>query len=131
MTPSTRRSCVWPARPSADEAFPQARAALLSIILAMFTIMLLTVLSSYERKGHYLSVCKTKAKLVKAEDHEPDRECAGAYLRLCAVHHLHDPRGDDRPVRVPELSAPSAPRRSTWIQLDAHQLLRSRRTMSS
>ncbi len=45
----------------ADEAFPQARAALLSIILAMFTIILLTVLSSYERKGHYLSVSKTKA----------------------------------------------------------------------
>ena len=49
----------------ADEAFPQARAALLSIILAMFTIILLTTLSSYERKGHYLSVSKTKAKLVK------------------------------------------------------------------
>lgn len=49
----------------ADEAFPQARAALLSIILAMFTILLLTVLTRYERKGHYLSVSKTKAKLVK------------------------------------------------------------------
>ena len=49
----------------ADEAFPQARAALLSILLAMFTIVLLTVLSNYERKGHYLSVSKTKAKLVK------------------------------------------------------------------
>ena len=49
----------------ADEAFPQARAALLSVILAMFTILLLTLLSSYERKGHYLSVSKTKAKLVK------------------------------------------------------------------
>ena len=48
----------------ADESFPQARAALLSIILAMFTIILLTVLSSYERKGHFLSVIKTKAKLV-------------------------------------------------------------------
>ena len=41
---------------TADESFPQARAALLSIILAMFTIVLLTVLSAYERKGHYLSV---------------------------------------------------------------------------
>ena len=50
---------------TADEAFPQARAALLSIILAMFTIILLTVLSAYERKGHYLSVSKTKAKLQK------------------------------------------------------------------
>ena len=49
----------------ADEAFPQARAALLSIILALFTIILLTVLTAYERKGHYLSVSKTKAKLVK------------------------------------------------------------------
>ena len=49
----------------ADEAFPQARAALLSIILAMFTILLLTVLSAYERRGHYLSVSKTKAKLQK------------------------------------------------------------------
>ena len=55
----------------ADEAFPQARAALLSIILAMFTIILLTVLSSYERKGHYLSVSKTKAKLVKQKIDNP------------------------------------------------------------
>ena len=49
----------------ADEAFPQARAALLSVILAMFTVILLSVLNHYERKGHYLSVSKTKAKLVK------------------------------------------------------------------
>ena len=56
---------------SADEAFPQARAALLSIILAMFTIVLLTILSSYERKGHYLSVSKTKAKLQKQKITNP------------------------------------------------------------
>ncbi len=55
----------------ADEAFPQARAALLSIILAIFTIVLLTVLSAYERKGHYLSVSKTKAKLVKQKITNP------------------------------------------------------------
>ncbi len=55
----------------ADESFPQARAALLSIILALFTILLLTVLSSYERKGHYLSVSKTKAKLVKQKINNP------------------------------------------------------------
>ena len=55
----------------ADEAFPQARAALLSIILAMFTIVLLSVLSAYERKGHYLSVSKTKAKLVKQKIQNP------------------------------------------------------------
>ncbi len=55
----------------ADEAFPQARAALLSIILALFTIVLLTVLSSYEKKGHYLSVSKTKAKLVKQKITNP------------------------------------------------------------
>ena len=55
----------------ADEAFPQARAALLSIILALFTIILLTVLSSYERKGHYLSVSKTKAKLQKQKINNP------------------------------------------------------------
>ena len=55
----------------ADEAFPQARAALLSIILAMFTVILLTVLSAYERKGHYLSVSKTKAKLVKQKITNP------------------------------------------------------------
>ena len=55
----------------ADEAFPQARAALLSIILAMFTIVLLTVLSSYERKGHYLSVSKTKARLRKQKITNP------------------------------------------------------------
>ena len=55
----------------ADEAFPQARAALLSVILALFTILLLTVLSSYEHKGHYLSVSKTKAKLVKQKIHNP------------------------------------------------------------
>ena len=56
---------------TADEAFPQARAALLSIILALFTILLLTVLTAYERKGHYLSVSKTKAKLVKQRIDNP------------------------------------------------------------
>lgn len=55
----------------ADESFPQARAALLSIILATFTIVLLTVLSAYERKGHYLSVSKTKAKLQKQKINNP------------------------------------------------------------
>jgi len=55
----------------ADEAFPQARAALLSVILALFTITLLTVLNHYERKGHYLSVSKTKAKLVKQKIQNP------------------------------------------------------------
>jgi len=55
----------------ADEAFPQARAALLSIILAMFTVVLLTILSAYERKGHYLSVSKTKAKLQKQKITSP------------------------------------------------------------
>ena len=56
---------------TADEAFPQARAALLSVILALFTIVLLTVLNHYERKGHYLSVSKTKAKLVKQKIQNP------------------------------------------------------------
>ncbi len=56
---------------SADEAFPQARAALLSVILAIFTIVLLTVLTSYERKGHYLSVSKTKARLQKQKITNP------------------------------------------------------------
>ncbi len=56
---------------TADESFPQARAALLSIILATFTIVLLTILSSYERKGHYLSVSKTKAKLQKQKITNP------------------------------------------------------------
>ena len=55
----------------ADEAFPQARAALLSIILAIFTIVLLNILTAYERKGHYLSVSKTKAKLVKQKITNP------------------------------------------------------------
>ena len=54
---------------AADEAFPQARAALLSVMLAIFTIVLLTVLTAYESKGHYLSVSKTKAKLVKQKIH--------------------------------------------------------------
>ena len=56
---------------TADESFPQARAALLSVILAMFTIILLTTLNHYERKGHYLSVSKTKAKLVKQKIRNP------------------------------------------------------------
>lgn len=56
---------------TADEAFPQARAALLSIILALFTIILLTILTAYERKGHYLSVSKTKAKLQKQKITNP------------------------------------------------------------
>ena len=55
----------------ADEAFPQARAALLSVILAMCTITLLLVLNHYESKGHYLSVSKTKAKLVKQKIQNP------------------------------------------------------------
>ena len=55
----------------ADESFPQARAALLSILLAMFTIVLLTILSAYERRGHYLSVSKTKAKLQKQKINNP------------------------------------------------------------
>ena len=33
--------------------------------------MLLTVLSAYERKGHYLSVSKTKARLVKQKIDNP------------------------------------------------------------
>ncbi len=56
---------------TADESFPQARAALLSIILAIFTIVLLTILTAYERKGHYLSVSKTKAKLQKQKITNP------------------------------------------------------------
>ena len=56
---------------TADESFPQARAALLSVILAMFTIILLLFLNHYERKGHYLSVSKTKAKLVKQKIQNP------------------------------------------------------------
>ena len=55
----------------ADESFPQARAALLSIILAMCTIALLLTLNHYENKGHYLSVSKTKAKLVKQKIQNP------------------------------------------------------------
>ena len=56
---------------AADESFPQARAALLSVILALFTIILLSILNHYERKGHYLSVSKTKAKLVKQKINSP------------------------------------------------------------
>ncbi len=52
-------------------AFPKAQAALMSIILALFTIVLLTTLNHYERKGHYLSVSKTKAKLVKQKIQNP------------------------------------------------------------
>lgn len=55
----------------ADEAFPQARAALLSVILALFTMIVLAVLSAYERRGHYLSVSKTKAKLQKQKITNP------------------------------------------------------------
>lgn len=54
-----------------SEAFPQARAALLSVILACFTVVLLTILSAYERKGHYLSVSKTKTKLQKQKITNP------------------------------------------------------------
>lgn len=56
---------------SINESFPHARAALLSIILAMLTITLLTALTVYERKGHYLSVAKTKTKLVKQKIENP------------------------------------------------------------
>lgn len=56
---------------SASESFPHARAALLSVMLASLTIILLTGLNSYERKGHYLSVAKTKTKLVKQKIENP------------------------------------------------------------
>jgi len=56
---------------TADESFPQARAALLSVILAIFTVVVLSILSAYERKGHYLSVSKTKAKLQKQKITNP------------------------------------------------------------
>ena len=56
---------------TADESFPQARAALLSVILAVFTVVVLATLSAYERKGHYLSVSKTKAKLQKQKITNP------------------------------------------------------------
>ncbi len=56
---------------TADEYAPQARAALLSVILALCTIGLLVFLNHYERKGHYLSVSKTKAKLVKQKIQNP------------------------------------------------------------
>ena len=73
----------------ADEAFPQARAALLSIILALFTIVLLTVLSSYERKGHYLSVSKTKAKLIKQKIHNPVANAmAHAYAYILFIIYI-------------------------------------------
>ncbi|MBQ6174053.1 MAG: iron ABC transporter permease [Clostridia bacterium] len=50
---------------------PEAQAALLSIILACFTVVLLLTLNHFERKGHYLSVSKTKAKLVKQKIQNP------------------------------------------------------------
>ncbi len=73
----------------ADESFPQARAALLSVILAMFTILLLTVLNHYESKGHYLSVSKTKAKLVKQKIQNPVANVlAHAYAYLLFVIYM-------------------------------------------
>ncbi|MBR5344666.1 MAG: iron ABC transporter permease [Clostridia bacterium] len=54
-----------------DDFSPEGRAALLSIILAMFTVALLLILNHYEKKGHYLSVSKTKAKLVKQKIQNP------------------------------------------------------------
>ena len=55
-----------------DNVIPsEAYAALLSIILAVFTVVLLLILNHYERKGHYLSVSKTKAKLVKQKIQNP------------------------------------------------------------
>lgn len=73
----------------ADEAFPQARAALLSIILALFTIVLLTILTAYERKGHYLSVSKTKAKLVKQKIHNPiARALAHVYAYVLFIFYM-------------------------------------------
>jgi len=74
---------------AADEAFPQARAALLSVILALFTIVLLTTLNHYERKGHYLSVSKTKAKLVKQKIQSPvARVLAHVYAYVLFVIYM-------------------------------------------
>ena len=63
----------------------RARAALLSIILAMFTIVLLAVLSAYERKGHYLSVSKTKAKLQKQKISSPVGNICLLYTSLLSA----------------------------------------------
>ena len=54
-----------------DEDFAQQRAAFMSVLLAMFSMVLLLTLNHYERKGHYLSVSKTKAKLVKQKIQNP------------------------------------------------------------
>ena len=74
---------------AADEAFPQARAALLSVMLAIFTIVLLTVLTAYESKGHYLSVSKTKAKLVKQKIHsKPGNILAHTYAYVLFIIYM-------------------------------------------
>ena len=58
----------------------------------------------------------------KAEDHQSRVERAGPHLRLCAVHHLHDPRGDDHHLLLPDLR--SHPHEEAGPQqLDPHQLL--------
>ena len=74
---------------AADEAFPQARAALLSVMLAIFTIVLLTVLTAYESKGHYLSVSKTKAKLVKQKiNSKPGNILAHIYAYVLFIIYM-------------------------------------------
>ena len=59
----------------------------------------------------------------KTEDHKSRLEYPRAHLCLCPLHHLHDPRGDDRHFLIPDLRRhPHEEARP--FQLDAHQLLR-------
>ena len=46
-------------------------AAFLAIILGVATIILLTIFSQVEKKGNYISVSKTKAKLTKQKINNP------------------------------------------------------------
>ena len=88
----------------ADEAFPQARAALLSILLAMFTIILAHGAVQLRAQGALPERQQDQGQAGQAEDHQPRGQCICAHLRLCAVHHLHDARGHDHSFRLPELS---------------------------
>ena len=64
-------------------------AALLAIILGIATTILLAIMQKIEKKGNFISVSKTKAKMEKQKIENPVMKCDRTYCSLCDVYHLH------------------------------------------
>lgn len=73
----------------------------LLISFAIAPILADEVLSpEFKEPGHPVYLFSAERQ---TEDQQPRGKRLGAYLRLCAVHHLHDPGRDDRRLLLPDL----------------------------